>query len=277
MHRKWALLALLLSVTGCSAHRFFYLPNQNLYSDPASRGISYDMLEIPSLNGKTLSAIYFKSDIAPVGTVVHLHGNFGNVSCHYMGSQFLTHYGFDVLVLDYQGYGGSEGSPTPKKTIEDAISAVRYAQNHLRDSAKGVVIFGQSLGAAIGAVATAKEPLVKAAVLESGFNSYRAIARDVLKRSFWTWPLYPIYPLFLGKTYDPERYVGKISPRPVLMIAGTNDTVVPCRLTEKLFAAANEPKKLWVVDGAGHIECRTKKGKEYEQTVADFFTTALQK
>lgn len=271
------ILTLLTLFSACSPHRFFYLPTRILYSDPAARGMTYDLLEFPSLNGKTLSAIIFKTAEKPKGTVVHCHGNFGNVSSHYMGSQFLTRYGFDVMVFDYQGYGGSKGKPSPKNTINDGIAAVRYAQANLRDPSTGVVLFGQSLGGAVAAVVAAREPLVKGVILEAPFYSYSSIARDVLRRSIITWPLYPFYPLFLGRTYNPYRYVAAISPRPVLFIHGDKDKIVPSWMSVKLHALAKEPKRLWIVEGAEHLGCWQVKKKEYEQAVADFFRTALQK
>src|SRR6185295_5519018 len=152
-----------------------------------------------------------------------------------------------------------------------------YAQDHLRPGATGVVVFGQSLGGAIAAAAVAKEPLVKAVVLEAAFYSYNSMARDVLKRSVFLWLLYPFYPPLLGRTYNPSRWVDKISPRPLLFIHGTTDKVVPSWMSEKLFAKAKDPKRLWIIDGAGHMECRYRKGKEYDETIAKFFTDALQK
>jgi fermentation-respiration switch protein FrsA (DUF1100 family) len=261
--------------TGCNPHRFFYYPNKRLYLDPAEQGMPYDTLEYPSLNGKKLSGILFRTQNTPKATVVHFHGNYGNVSNHFLESQFLVNYGFDVLVFDYQGYGGSEGRPAPKRTIEDGLATVRYAHEHGRDPKGKVVVFGQSIGAAVAAVVAAQEPLVRAAVLESGFTSYRSMARDVTKRSVLTWLFYPIYPLFLSTAYDPINYVDKISPRPVFIIHGDNDHIIPVEMSDKLFEKAKEPKTLWIIKGAGHLECRRMEGKQYEERLSDFFTRAL--
>jgi fermentation-respiration switch protein FrsA (DUF1100 family) len=193
-----------------------------------------------------------------------------------MESQFLTQYGFDVLDFDYQGYGGSEGKPNPRRTVEDGLTTVQLAAKRNRNGDGGVVVFGQSLGAAVATVVTAQEPLVKAVVLEAGFTSYRAIARDVMKRSFLLWPLLPIYPLVLSGAYDPIDYVAKISPRPILFVHGTQDRVIPISMTEELFKKAKEPKIMWRIEGAGHLECRRMEGPAYEKTLADFFTNALE-
>jgi len=272
---KAGLAIFVFTFTSCSPYHFFYYPNKKLYLDPVKIGMPYDLVSYPSLNGKILYAIIFKTEKPVKGTVVHFHGNFGNVSNHFLESQFLVNYGFDVLVFDYEGYGGSAGKPTPPRTIEDGIATVKYARDHLRNPAGGVGVFGQSIGAAIAAVVAAKDPEVKGAVLESGFNSYRAIARVALKRSVFTWILYPIYPLFIGTRYDPERFIGEISPRPVFILHGDEDRIIPSWMSERLFQAAREPKKLWLINEAGHLELRRKESKKYEEALADFFTSAF--
>jgi fermentation-respiration switch protein FrsA (DUF1100 family) len=240
---------------GCSPQRFFYYPNRILYVDPDRIGLHPELVRYPSLNGKELTALFFKTNQKPKGTIVHFHGNYGNVSSHFPLSIFLLKYGFDVLAFDYEGYGASEGRPTPKHLLEDGIASVRYAQAHLRDPGTGVAVLGQSLGGATAVVATAQEPLVKAAVIEAAFSSHAAMVRAALKRPVITWFLYPVAPL--------------------LFIHGDQDEIIPVEMSKELYEKAREPKKLWIVSGARHLEPRRKAGIVYEQTVADFFTLAL--
>lgn len=268
------ILSIILACTlfwGCSPYRFFYYPNDKLYANPDHFKMNYEMHEFKSLNGKKLFGLLFQTELEPKGIVVHFHGNYGNVSNHFLASHFLVDYGFDVFIFDYQGYGSSEGKPNPKKTIEDGIASVRFAAQKDR-SGNGVFVLGQSLGGAIAIVTTAKEPLVKAAVIEASFPRYRAMARDVIKRSALLWILYPIYPFFLGKKYDPDRYVGEISPRPLLFIHGTGDNVVPLKFSKKLFEKAKEPKELWIVPDASHMGVRPQEGELYERRIANFFS-----
>jgi fermentation-respiration switch protein FrsA (DUF1100 family) len=267
-------LCLLLCLIGCSPQSLFYYPNRQLYNEPERFKIAYEQVEYPSLNGKKLWAILMKTPEKPKGTVVHFHGNFGNLSDHFPLSTFFLKQGYDVLVFDYQGYGASEGKPTQKNTVEDGIASVRYAQAHLRDPATGVVVFGQSLGGAVGVVVTAKEPLVRAAVIESGFSSYSKMGREAMGRHWWSWPMVPVA-FFLGGKYDPVKYVGDISPRPILFVHGDQDHTVQVHMSRDLYAAAKEPKKLWIIEGAGHLECRRVAGLLYEKTIVDFVTDAL--
>jgi fermentation-respiration switch protein FrsA (DUF1100 family) len=137
---------------------------------------------------------------------------------------------------------------------------------------------GHSLGGAVALNALAAGHTgVRSAVIQASFTRYRSMARHVLKQSAFTWPLYPFYPLFLGTRWDAERAVKKIKGLPLFFIHGDKDTIIPLMMSEKLFKAAGEPKKLWIVKGAGHNNLRTLGGKDYEKKVADFFDASAMK
>jgi len=267
----WAALAL----CGCGPHRFFFHPNKVLYYDPAALKVPHEVRTFPSLNGKILYALWLPAKSAPKGTIVHLHGNFANFSNHFPLTLFLTRAGFDVLVLDYQGFGGSEGKPSPKHVVEDGIAAVRYAQRHLRTPGTGVGVLGQSLGAAAAVVVAAKEPLVRGVVVEAAFSSYPTMARAFIARIKWLWPLYPFHPLLMSRRYSPDRHVNDISPRPVLFIHGTADRTIPSWMSERLYRKAKQPKELWLIEDAGHLGCKDKAGADYQRRVSEFFENAI--
>lgn len=268
-------LALVFLLPACAARSVFYLPNNALFLDPHQVGLEYELVSYLSLNGKKLYSILFRTEEKPKGIVVHLHGNYGNVSHHFAQSVFLLKQGYDVLVVDYQGFGGSEGKPTPQNTVEDGRASVRYALSVCRSTPAAVGLFGQSIGAAVSAVVAAEEPEVKGVVLEAGFSRYREISKDVLKRSKITWVFaYLLPPLIVRRECDPMDYVGRISPRPVLFVHGTGDKTVPDWMSRKLFDRAGEPKRLWLIPGAGHLECR-RYSRDYEKEIGAFFDAAL--
>ena len=252
--------------------QFFYYPNRTLYVDPDRTGLPYEIVHYPSANGRTLYGVYFPAVGQSKGVIVHFHGNYGNISNHFPLALFLVRQGFDVLAFDYEGYGASEGHPTPQHLLDDGIASVRYAQ--ARDHTLKVGIFGQSLGGSTAIGVAAREPLVKAAVIESAFSGHRAMSRVVLKRSVWLWPLVPFAPFFLSTRYDAIDVVDNIAPRPILFIHGDADKIVPVAMSQNLYAAAKDPKELWIVPGAGHFECH-KVSADYENRIRTFFEDAL--
>lgn len=263
---------------GCAAERIFYYPNKVLYADPDKMGIKAELVYYPSLNGEQICALYIPTEQEPRGTIVFFHGNFGNLSNHFPQAMFLVRKGFDVLAFDYQGYGDSKGRSSPKNTVEDGIASVRYAHSRLRARNGGVAVFGQSLGAAVATVVAAREPLVKAAALEAGFTTYRAIAQYVMRRGWLTWPFSFFVPtMIVRRHYDPIDDIANIAPRPLLIIQGTADKTIPVGMAKKLFAKARDPKRLWLIKGAEHLLCQRVAGEKYQEAIADFFEDALKK
>jgi hypothetical protein len=141
------------------------------------------------------------------------------------------------------------------------------------------------MGAAVTVMAMPDHPEIKAAALESPFTTYqRVVAR-------WAWkefriPYFPLINLTLWflrlrvgepnvDNYSPVRFIAKIAPRPLLLIAGEKDNLMPVSDVSDLFAAADEPKQLWVVPEAHHAKCHDRAGLEYETRVAGFFRRYL--
>lgn len=278
-NRRLAVLALSLALpflAGCSAKGIYYLPTKVYYQNPKALGLDYDLIQFESLNGKKLYGIYFKTASPRKGVIIHFHGNYGNVSNHFGLSTFLLRYGFDLFVFDYQGYGGSEGKPTPERTAQDGQAAVQYVLSVTSGTAP-IGVFGQSIGAAIGSVAAAREPEVDAVVLEAGFSTYKAIIKDVMRRGWLLKPFSFFVPWIIAQRgLDPADYASKIAPRPLLILHGDRDRTIPVRMAQEIYAKALEPKRLWIVEGADHLQIGRMLGEKYEREIAEFFTAAFQ-
>ena len=80
----------------------------------------------------------------------------------------------------------------------------------------------------------------------------------------------------MDDTYSPERFVGALAPTPLLLLHGSADPVIPYSHSERLFERAGEPKRLVLVEGAGHTEALTPRfGTQYQDLLIEFFDAAL--
>jgi hypothetical protein len=195
-------------------------------------------------------------DRVSLGTILFLHGNAENISTHVRSVLWLVQEGYTVFAFDYRGYGWSGGeAPDIPGVHRDARAALSKILTLPGVSADRLVVFGQSLGAAIAVhtVATAspsRRP--RALILDSPFTGYRRIVRDKLSSLIVTWPFAWPASRFFDDEYSPERWIGKIGPVPVIVIHGTADRVVPYAHGKELYDLASEPKGIWTVEGGGH-------------------------
>jgi fermentation-respiration switch protein FrsA (DUF1100 family) len=220
-------------------------------------------------DGLRLYGWLFRSKTRPAAAaVVYFHGNGGNLSyCDWVGAS-LSERGFDVLLFDYRGYGRSEGEPTDERGVyADADAAYDFLVKERGVPARSVALYGQSLGTAAAVDVAAREPC-GALVLESGLSSAGDMAGAIL----------PWLPRFVrGLTKNKFDSVGKL-PRvrcPVLVVHGDRDTVIPVAQGRKLFAAAPEPKRLKIVEGAGHNDLSIVGGERYIDSLADFIRDSV--
>lgn len=271
MRNLWALLLSLL-LSAC-ADGLFYFPDHHVYSEPDR----YQDIYFQSKDGTRLHAWLLPSaGPRTLGTVVHFHGNAQNLSAHVAFVDWLTRYGYEVFTFDYRGYGQSGGSPSRQGIHADAMAALDYVAE--RTDPARIVVFGQSLGAAIAldAVTSDSAPRVAAVVLDSGFASYRGIARDKLKQVPLVSALRsPLAVTLVSEPSSPVEAISHLHDTPVLIVHGTEDPVVPYSHAQQLYEAAHEPKTLWTVEGGRHTEAFARFRSIYRPLLGEFLKKAL--
>jgi fermentation-respiration switch protein FrsA (DUF1100 family) len=200
---------------------------------------------------------------APTATMALLwfHGNAGNLSHRAdMLARLLT-LPVRVLIVDYRGYGRSEGRPDEAGLHADARAAWGELTGPLGVPAEQVVILGKSLGGAV-AVALAAEVRPAGLIVQSTFTS----ARDIAARVF------PFVPAALIRTrLDSAARIGSVTC-PKLFVHGTADEVVPYELGRRLFATAGEPKRWLDVPGAHHNDVYLVGGEAYLAALREFIS-----
>ncbi|MFK7740313.1 MAG: alpha/beta hydrolase [Planctomycetota bacterium] len=246
----------------------FYYPDSRTRATPADYGIAAaEDVRFAAPDGPELHGWWLPAEAAESrGTVVYCHGNAANLTAHAAYIAWLPKHGYSVLLFDYRGYGRSAGKVTRAGTVADAVAAIDYA---LARDPDRTVVFGHSLGGAVGVVAAAQRPAVRGVLAESTFANYRAIAQSKA-RVFSS-----LVPFFVSQGHDPDAVVASLAPRPLLVIHGDRDDVVPHRFGQDLFDAAADPKELWIVPGAPHVSPWTLVPREFERRFDKFFDAAL--
>ena len=256
--------------------RCFYYPNRVRYDSPSRLGLAHETVAFQSDGGPRLSGWFFPAVGEARGTVLHLHGNAGNMTGHFLHVAWLPGQGWNVLCFDYRGYGDSEGTVTREGTIADAHAALDYLLSRDDVDHTRIVAFGQSLGGAIGIVLAATRPEVKGLAVDGAFDSYRRIAawhirhNPLLLAVGWWVPS-----LAMSDDHTPIDHVGQIAPRPLFVMHGDNDHVVDPRMARRLYDAANEPKSIWMVEGADHYGALQEHEDEAQSRLIQFFASAI--
>jgi pimeloyl-ACP methyl ester carboxylesterase len=252
------------------ADRFFYYPTRVRYDDPREHGLVFEPVHFLSGGDARLHGWFFPGLQRVRGTVVHAHGNAGNISAHFPYAAWLSRYGWNVLCFDYRGYGRSEGRPTRAGTRADVQAAIAYAQTRAEVDPARIVLFGQSIGGTLGLVAAAGRSDLCGLVIDGAFAGYRREARELLRRS-WLWGVAgPVSRYLVSDEDSPIATVAQLPRVPKLFICGTADRIVKAQHTIDLHAAAPEPKQLHVIDGGGHCDWALADSDDDRALVAAF-------
>jgi fermentation-respiration switch protein FrsA (DUF1100 family) len=234
--------------------RFFFYPDRVQYTAPAQFGLVAEDVWIEAADGARMHAWFLPAQGAAKGTVLHLHGNAANISNHLPLVAWLPARGFNVLTLDYRGFGRSQGTPTLDGVVDDAAAALAYLRTRPDVDATRLIVVGQSLGGATALRLLARDAAgVRLAVLDSAFASYRQIAREAAGTAGILAPLAPlVINAFPGPDKDPITALKSVRV-PLIFVHGTHDALVPHDHSTQLHAAASAPAELWTVAGAQHV------------------------
>lgn len=244
----------------------------NLPTDLTGRSV-----EFPSASGATIHG-WFIPGKQGAGAIILMHGVRANRLSMLDRARFLAHAGYSVLLFDFQAHGESKGTHITFGYLEsmDAQAAVRFLRSLAPSEKIGVIGVSQGGAAAL----LASPPLdANAMVLEMVYPTINQAISDRLAMRFGSWAGY-LTPLLswqlkprLGidsQGLRPIDHIGKTNV-PKLLIAGADDQHTTLAESRQMFAAAGEPKELWVVAGAKHVDLYAAEKEEYERHVLGFF------
>lgn len=263
MLRGIAVALLLLFVVGaCSSRRLLrsliFHPEPGVWRTPDALGIAASDAWLVAEDGVRLHA-YWLEHPGATRALLYLHGNAGNASHRLPIAHALRELGTHVLLLDYRGYGLSEGAPDERGVQADARAALAHLVDVRHVPASRVVVFGSSLGGAIAVELCAGQPPA-GVILESTFSSLSDVAGFVV----------PVLgPLVAYGQFDSRSRIGQVRA-PLLFFHGDRDEVIPLVLGRRLFEAAPQPKQFEVLYGAGHNDTFEMGGAAYPAQIRGF-------
>lgn len=235
-----------------------FYPSKNLQSSPKDWGMQYEDVSLETSDGKQLHAWYMPCPGAD-RVVLFFHGNAGNISHRGESVAIFHRLGLNVFIIDYRGYGNSQGIPTEGGLYLDAIASWQYLTQVRSIKKANIIIFGRSLGGSVASNLAAKvHP--GALILESTFSS----ARDMAKSVF---PLLSRL-LILRFSFNSLAKVNKIEC-PLLVLHSKEDEIIPFHMGRKIFHAANQPKFFVTMKG-DHNSGFLFSQPGYEQSIREF-------
>jgi uncharacterized protein len=249
---------------------------------PADLGVPHESMEALTRDGLRLLAWYLPGvrDAAVVVSGGH-RGRPGDV----LGvSAALQRAGFHVVVYGWRGTPGSDPAAHTLGVFErrDLQAAIDAVQGRLGDVPVGLL--GYSLGGAVSLVVAAEDQRVRAVCADSAFSDPAGVLADGVERvlripgAVLTAPVAAVVALRTGARladFSPLNAVGRIAPRPLLLIHGERDQAVSPSHARDLYEAAGHPRELWLVPGAGHVGAYFADRDHYLERVVGFFDRAL--
>ena len=238
-----------------------FFPGATLDQTPVDWGLAYDDVFLRNEDGLRLHGWYIPGR-GSKQTLLFFHGNAGNISHRGASLEVFHRLGLNVFIIDYRGYGKSQGKADERGFYQDARAAWRYLTDERSIDQSDIILFGRSLGGPVAAKLAAEvEPA--GIILESTFSSAKDVANTI----------FPVLSrlVFLRFDFNTAAYVQRVTC-PVLVLHSPDDEIIPFRLGKFVYQAANEPKFFVELSG-DHNSGFLLSQPVYERKLEEFITS----
>lgn len=253
---------------------------------PANYGLEYETVTLTSEDGYDLAAWYIPSQNG--AAVILQHGYPNNRTAMLPKAEILTRHSYGVIMVDLRAQGLSEGDTVSFGLFEvrDVDAAYQYLLSRPDVDPDRIGALGDSMGGAVVLLYAAQNPQIKAVVSEGAYASLQ----DVVATGVETMTGLPAFPFasmiqwfaeweggFDADEVAPIEQIGSISPRPVFLMHGGADRLIPPDNGQRLYEAAGKPRELWFEPDLGHGRgsFKAERTEEYEARVVGFFDQYL--
>ncbi len=251
---------------------------------PTNYGLTAEAAEFQSGDGLTLRGWYIPAENS-VKTIIICSGANGSLDADVPVAPWLHEAGFNVLLFDWRAHGQSEGEVVTLGFNEryDLIAAVQFAKSK---GAERIGVLGFSMGGTVAIATAAVYEDIHALVVDSPFVTIvSAVAGGLIERGLPDGAAYVLARLLLITAclrtrlnlfeIDLARWIGRVAPRPLLLMFGEQDMIVPKVESDLAFAHAGEPREIWRVPEAAHRDLHIHQPEKYRHRIVEFFTRHL--
>jgi uncharacterized protein len=251
---------------------------------PENHGLTAEAAEFQSGDGVTLRGWYIPRENS-TKTIIVCSGANGSLDADVHVAPWLHEAGFNVLLFNWRAHGQSEGEVVTLGFNEryDLIAAVQFAKSQ---GAERVGVLGFSMGGTVALATAAVYEDINAVVADSPFVFVlSAIAGGLIERGVPEGLSFLLARLFVTTAclrtqlnlfdIDLARWINRVAPRPLLLIFGEQDVIVPQSEVDLICARAGDPKEVWRVPEAAHRDIHVQRPAEYRQKIREFFEKNL--
>lgn len=251
---------------------------------PADSGISsYRDVTFTTPDGLALQG-WFIPPPSGGATILFVHGHGGGRNQFINQTRLLSDEGYGMLLFDLRNSGTSDGTVTSMGYYETDDVLTAFAWLKAQPEVDAIVLYGGSMGGATAIRAMARLPEARALIVDTAYTSLRDVVGDgvTLRTDFPASPFAEIIVLMAGNMADADLFavrpiddIARVAPRPLLIMHGTHDEVIPFAHAQRLYDAAGEPKTLYVIENGIHGDSYQRDPERYWETVLPFLQTAL--
>ena len=251
---------------GGSARVKYPESNPSGFKHPGERNLPYEKVDLETEDRKVIHGWLMLQPNSPeVPTLVYFHSNTGNRG-YRLGhiEEFYRTLGVNVFIFDYRGYGESTDTPTEAGLMHDAEAVLEYVRFHPKIDNRKIIIYGRSLGGAVGIYAASKFDYIWALIVENTFTSLPTLISQ-------TYSLGPYLSRMMNNEWPSIERIKEIEC-PIMFISGRKDTTVPPDHMDELHANAQAAifKEIKRVPEGTHNNVRKVVGDEYREWISDF-------
>lgn len=250
-------IILILGYIKYIAVRGIFFPIKEIEISPDLINLSFEDVYLQTKDGLRINGWFIPHQKSKY-TLLFFHGNAGNIGHRLDKINMLKGLGLNIFIIDYRGYGRSQGKPSEQGLYLDAKSSYEYLLHTRKISPQQIILYGESLGTAV-VVNLASESQVKAIILEGAFSCGRDMAKII----------YPFFPrLLFSNTFNCLEKIKKVKA-PKLFLHSKDDEIVPLILPRKLFDYSIAPKYFVELRG-GHNTAFLDSKELYLSAIASF-------